>query len=202
MSTCPVCKWNGEPSRGAVAWHCPECGVIFAHPHGWKSKEKTQLLPGTEKTESYVIPTVLKLIPEFEEAWKDFDRQRKSKKAKLTPRAAKVILGKLSQRPDIALRILDLVIEKNWLSFDWDWPEVAALSKVPESKKPTITLPDYWPAFIDLMKAKYPKRHAELEAARSDIAKAREIKSTLAAEFASFKQSSVSTSRNQEPNQP
>lgn len=57
----------------------------------------------------------------FQEEWSNFILHRKSLKKVMTERARKIILNKLSEKPEKALHALSKCIERGWQSFEWHY---------------------------------------------------------------------------------
>lgn len=58
------------------------------------------------------------------EQWSGFIEHRKAKRAPLTPRAYQLLSGKLRDLTDDAWppgRLIDLIVERNWLSIEREW---------------------------------------------------------------------------------
>jgi hypothetical protein len=56
--------------------------------------------------------------------WRGFLDHRKALRHTLTPRAYELLCGKLAKRTDPEWppgRIIDLIIERGWRSFEWEW---------------------------------------------------------------------------------
>ena len=73
------------------------------------------------KKAAFAVPSILNQIVGFPMAWECFKEMRQAKRAKLTDRAAEIILTRLSEKPERAIEALERCIEKNWTSFEWDW---------------------------------------------------------------------------------
>lgn len=97
-----------------------------------KQKQSTEAEEEKKKPskDGFLIPDVLISIPNFTNEWLAFKQMRLAKRAKLTPRAAEIILNRLSEKPEKALVALSRCIEKNWTSFEWDWLEQSVNGRV------------------------------------------------------------------------
>ena len=87
------------------------------------------------------IPGPLASIPDFGLIWLEFEKHRKNLRKPLTERAAMIILNRLLERPADAITALNLVLEKGWQSFDWEWidkerPPTANLQSKPKGSEP------------------------------------------------------------------
>lgn len=58
---------------------------------------------------------------EFQKIWNEFKQHRRKLRKPLTPKAESLILSKLKQQPARAIKALEIVIEKGWQSFEWEW---------------------------------------------------------------------------------
>lgn len=76
----------------------------------------------------FTVPECFAPINGFTEALSGWIAHRKAIRKPATSRAIQLVITKLSEKPHLAVRVLDLIVEKGWQSFEWDWKEVEALS--------------------------------------------------------------------------
>lgn len=86
--------------------------------------------PAKSSKEIVIIPERLSAIPEFESAWEDYLKHRKHKKATNSPRALNTVLSRLNERPKQAMEALTEILERNWISFKWDWIDNAKNNEI------------------------------------------------------------------------
>lgn len=60
-------------------------------------------------------------FPGMREIWEEFKAYRKQIRKTLTPRAIRATLIMLSQRPESAVKAMEIVLEKGWQNFKWSW---------------------------------------------------------------------------------
>jgi hypothetical protein len=67
------------------------------------------------------MPESLKNVSGFESEFTAWMDQRKSNGKKASERAKTLLLGKLAERPQQAIKAVAACIERNWAGFEWAW---------------------------------------------------------------------------------
>lgn len=138
-----------------VATKSPEMVEDWLEPKP-NSSSSTSVVVGsasgeTEKASSatpkntLTIPDNLRDVQGFRAAWAAFAESRKKLRKPMTHRAAEIILARLSERPEMAVRALEISVEKGWQSFDWSYDCFSQTPNRLNGFKSDIHSPDHNP---------------------------------------------------------
>lgn len=86
------------------------------------TKADTKAKADTDPLSSgFAVPACFEKIEGFAVALAGWIEHRKKIKKPATGRAVQILINKLSERPQDAIRALDKIVMSGWQSFEWDW---------------------------------------------------------------------------------